>query len=151
MSGIDIAFTLISGVLGLFIGSFLNVLIYRIPNGEDFVRGRSHCPKCGHDLAALDLVPVFSFLALGRRCRYCKAPISGRYAFVELLTGGLFAISWILTRGISPWLALPLDAFCASALVALFILHDGHRPPKALYLVLAGFGVLVASWALFTW
>jgi leader peptidase (prepilin peptidase) / N-methyltransferase len=151
MSGFDVVLAVVSGVFGLFIGSFLNVLVYRIPNGEDFVHGRSHCPRCGHDLSALDLVPVFSYLALRRRCRYCRTPISGRYAFVELLTGGLFSASWILASAIDRWLALPLAAFCATAIVALFILHDGHKPPKVLYFLVGGFGAIVAAWTVVTW
>lgn len=87
------------GLLGLLIGSFLNVCVYRIPRGESIAQGRSHCPSCGHVLSPLDLVPVLSYLALGRRCRYCRAPISPRYAIVESLTALLyatagFAITW---------------------------------------------------------
>jgi prepilin signal peptidase PulO-like enzyme (type II secretory pathway) len=76
------------------IGSFLNVLVYRIPKGISAARGYSFCPNCNHRLHPLDLVPIFSFLGLGRRCRYCKQPISWRYAIVESITGivglGLF-------------------------------------------------------------
>lgn len=77
-------------ILGLLIGSFLNVCIYRLPLKESVVFPPSHCMHCGRRLAALDLVPVLSFLFLGGRCRYCKMHISPRYALVELLTGGLF-------------------------------------------------------------
>jgi prepilin signal peptidase PulO-like enzyme (type II secretory pathway) len=80
------------GLYGLFIGSFLNVVIYRVHSGKDFVKGRSQCPHCKHQLSALDLLPVVSWLALRGRCRYCKAPISIQYPSVELLTGAVFAL-----------------------------------------------------------
>jgi len=76
--------------MGLAIGSFLNVVIARLPHGESIVRPRSKCPKCGAQLAWYDNVPVLSWLALRGKCRSCKAPISPRYVFVELLTGALF-------------------------------------------------------------
>jgi len=80
-----------AAIFGLLIGSFLNVCIYRLPAGITIVRGHSFCPRCKHPLQALDLVPVFSYLLLGRRCRYCRTPIASRYAKIELLTGLYFA------------------------------------------------------------
>lgn len=76
--------------LGLCIGSFLNVVIARLPNGESIVRPRSRCPSCGHQLPWYENIPVFSWLALRGKCSTCKAPISPRYILVELLTGTLF-------------------------------------------------------------
>lgn len=76
--------------MGLSIGSFLNVVIARVPHDESIVRPRSKCPKCGKPLAWYDNVPVVSWLVLRGRCRNCKAPISPRYILVELLTGTLF-------------------------------------------------------------
>ncbi len=80
--------------LGMCIGSFLNVCIYRIPNGLSVARGSSVCPQCSHRLRARDLVPVFSFLFLRGRCRYCREPISPVYPVVELATGALFLLSF---------------------------------------------------------
>ena len=77
-------------LFGIIIGSFLNVLIYRIPLKLDFVKGRSFCPSCHHELGALDLFPVFSYLFLKGKCRYCHEKISWRYPLIELLTGILF-------------------------------------------------------------
>jgi leader peptidase (prepilin peptidase)/N-methyltransferase len=82
-------------LLGLGVGSFLNVCIYRMPRDESVVLPPSHCPACGARLRAVDLVPLFSFLLLGRRCRYCKAPISWRYFSIELITGLVFLAFWI--------------------------------------------------------
>lgn len=76
--------------LGLAVGSFLNVVIARVPHSQSIVRPRSRCPKCGHQLSWYENIPVVSWLALRGRCRGCKAPISPRYILVELLTGLLF-------------------------------------------------------------
>ena len=73
------------GLLGAVTGSFLNVCILRIPENQNFVTGRSHCPACGHVLAFYDMVPVLSWLLLKGRCRYCSAPVSIQYPAVELL------------------------------------------------------------------
>ena len=80
-------------VLGLVIGSFLNVVIYRIPEGKSIIYPpNSFCPKCGHKLSSLDLIPVLSWIFLKGRCRYCGEPISIKYPLVELLTGTLFIL-----------------------------------------------------------
>ncbi|MBU8895978.1 prepilin peptidase [Corallococcus sp. M34] len=77
-------------VLGLCVGSFLNVVIARVPEELSIVRPRSRCPKCGHVLAWYENIPVVSWLWLRAKCRACRAPISPRYVLVELLTGLLF-------------------------------------------------------------
>ncbi len=83
----------VAALYGLAIGSFLNVVIWRLPRGGSIESPTwSYCPRCEHRLGALDLFPVFSFLALRAKCRYCHAPISWRYPGVELLTSILFAI-----------------------------------------------------------
>jgi leader peptidase (prepilin peptidase)/N-methyltransferase len=80
-----------AGLLGLIVGSYLNVVIHRLPAGESTVLPASHCPKCGATIRALDNLPLVSWLALGGRCRACKAPISPRYPLVELAAGLAFA------------------------------------------------------------
>jgi leader peptidase (prepilin peptidase)/N-methyltransferase len=82
----------VSGLLGACIGSFLNVVIWRVPRGQSVADGRSHCPKCGHLIRWFDNLPVLSWLALRARCRDCRAPISARYPFVEALTAALFVL-----------------------------------------------------------
>jgi leader peptidase (prepilin peptidase)/N-methyltransferase len=77
--------------LGLCIGSFLNVLDLRFDNLKSIVNSRSHCPKCHHNLSALDLIPVASYFLLKGKCRYCEAKISPQYPIVELATGITFA------------------------------------------------------------
>lgn len=76
--------------LGLVIGSFLNVLVHRLPRGRSLVWPRSRCPWCGGAIAARDNLPLLSYLILRGRCRYCSAPISPRYPVVEAATAGLF-------------------------------------------------------------
>ena len=81
-------------LFGALIGSFANVVIYRLPRGESIVFPGSHCPNCGHELGALELVPVLSWAALGARCRRCKNGISARYPLVETLFAlGFFTLS----------------------------------------------------------
>ena len=84
-----------AGAFGLVVGSFLNVVIYRVPRGESVVRPGSRCPRCATPIAAWDNVPVLSYLWLRGRCRHCGAAISWRYPAFELVTGALFAaIAW---------------------------------------------------------
>lgn len=88
--------TLFVFVFGINVGSFLNVVIWRLPRGGSLVKPTfSYCPNCENRLQPQDLVPLFSFLFLGRKCRRCKKPISWRYFSVELLTGILFAVLFI--------------------------------------------------------
>ena len=85
---------LLFALLGALIGSFANVVIYRLPRGESVVFPGSHCPNCGHELGALELVPVMSWAVLGARCRGCKTGISARYPLVETLVAlGFFALA----------------------------------------------------------
>lgn len=82
----------LAGVGGLAFGSFMSVVVHRVPKKESIVAPRSRCPNCGHQLAALDNIPIFSWLLLGGKCRYCKAPVAPRYLAAEILT----ALVWIL-------------------------------------------------------
>jgi len=103
-------------VLGLVIGSFLNVVIHRVPRKESVVKPRSRCPGCGTELAARDNVPVVSWLLLKGRCRTCAEPISGRYPAVELATAVLFAATAF--RLGADW-ALPAFLVVVAGLVAI--------------------------------
>ena len=89
-------------LFGLAFGSFLNVCIHRLPLGLSVVKPRSACPRCHAPIRARDNIPVVSWLVLGGRCRDCKAAISPRYVFVELLTGLIFLACW-LTFGPTLW------------------------------------------------
>jgi leader peptidase (prepilin peptidase)/N-methyltransferase len=124
----------LAGVLGLFIGSFLNVVIYRVPRGESVVKPRSRCPGCGRPIAAYDNVPVLSWLALRGRCRQCGEPISVRYPAVELLTGLMFAAFTARLIDDQPW-AVPAYLFFAAIGIALAGIDlDVKRLPDVLTL-----------------
>ncbi len=85
----------LAAVLGLVMGSFLNCLAWRLVHGESVLKGRSHCAVCGHVLGPADLVPLFSWLFLRGRCRYCGKPVSVRYPLAELACGALFgSLAW---------------------------------------------------------
>src|SRR3954453_9233125 len=88
-----LGWAVIAGVLGLAIGSFLNVVIYRVPTGLSVVSPPSACPKCGHEIRNRHNVPVLGWLVLRGRCYDCQAPISARYPLVEAGTGVLFALA----------------------------------------------------------
>jgi leader peptidase (prepilin peptidase)/N-methyltransferase len=120
------------GVLGLIIGSFLNVLVWRVPRGESIVRPASHCPKCEQPISPRDNVPVLSWLLLRGRCRKCGEPISRRYPLVELATGALFAgAAWRF----GAHAVLPAYLYFAAIAVALALIDlDTRRLPDALTL-----------------
>ncbi|HST66038.1 MAG TPA: prepilin peptidase [Mycobacteriales bacterium] len=122
----------VAGIFGLLIGSFLNVVVHRVPAGVSVVRPRSACPSCGHQLRSRDTVPVASWILLGGRCRDCEATVPARYPAVELATGLLFA-AVTLTHWRSG--ALPALLWVTAAGVALFVIDlDTHRLPDAIVL-----------------
>lgn len=109
--------TISAGLLGLCVGSFVNVLIFRLPRGRSVVAPRSHCFCCGTELAARDLIPVLSYLLSGRRCRYCGVALSSQYAWVEAICGLLYAaLVWRWGPGLSTVVML----IAVAALVAAF-------------------------------
>jgi len=118
------------GVLGAMIGSFLNVVIHRLPREQSIVFPNSSCPKCHASIKAYDNIPILSFLILRGQCRACSAPISPRYPAVEALTALLFvAVTWH-----DGWsLALGFDlAFAASILALIFIDAEHMILPNAI-------------------
>ena len=94
-NGLRIYFGILAFVLGTVFGSFLNCMAWRIAHHESVLKGRSHCAVCGHALGAADLVPVFSYLFLKGRCRYCHEKISPRYVAAEVVCGCGFVLSFI--------------------------------------------------------
>ncbi len=111
-------------VFGLVVGSFLNVVIHRLPRGESIVTPRSRCPSCGAPVAAWDNIPVLSYLWLRGRCRACGVTISLRYPVIELLTGFLFA-GMALRYGATAM--TPVWCAFAAALVAASAIDFDHR------------------------
>jgi leader peptidase (prepilin peptidase)/N-methyltransferase len=122
----------IAGVIGLVIGSFLNVVIWRVPRGESIVSPPSHCPGCDAPISPRDNVPVLSWLVLRGRCRHCHNRISVRYPLVELATGVLFAL--MAVRFGLAW-DLPAYLYLAAIAVALALIDiDVRRLPNAIVL-----------------
>ena len=106
-------------LLGICIGSFCNVLIYRIPKHEEFVKTSSHCMTCGHKLAWYDNIPLFSWITLGGKCRYCKVKLSAQYPIIEAFNGLLWFIVFFV-KGFS--LEALLLALMTTALLALSVI-----------------------------
>lgn len=113
------------GVLGLAVGSFLNVLIYRLPRGGSVVSPPSHCPRCDSAILNRHNVPVLGWLVLRGRCHRCSLPISARYPLVEAATGLSYAA---LTLAVGLSLALPVLLFLAAVVITKsMIALDAHR------------------------
>ena len=170
---VEAVFLLYAGVLGISVGSFLNVCVGRLPRGESLIRPRSRCPKCGAAIAWFDNIPVFSWLVLRGRCRSCRESISWTYPALELVTAaiwvGLAAVygpTWHALQGailFSLLLAIALidgqhylipDALSLGGLGAGLALSLLPGPPTPLAAVLGaslGFGVLLAVGILGEW
>jgi leader peptidase (prepilin peptidase)/N-methyltransferase len=103
-------------LIGVSIGSFLNVCVYRLPQDKPLVLGRSHCPHCGEEISIRDNIPLVSYVLLGGRCRHCGDRISPGYPFWELVTGLIFVLGGYL------WLLQPVPDFLNFLVFTVFIL-----------------------------
>jgi leader peptidase (prepilin peptidase)/N-methyltransferase len=134
----------VAALAGLALGSFATALSYRLPRSISMVsKAHSACPACGHDLGARDLVPVFSWLLLKGKCRYCKAPIGARYPLIELATTllciGIYCAYGLTIQGIVLFALAP-------ALVAVIAIDLAHKIiPDALNLAVLALGVLALA------
>jgi leader peptidase (prepilin peptidase)/N-methyltransferase len=128
-------------LIGLAIGSFLNVLIYRIPLKLSVSRGNSFCPKCNHKLSWLDLFPVFSYIFLRAKCRYCKAPISFRYPLVEIINAVCYLAIYLIF-GLN-LISLCYAVFCTSLIVLAFIDIDHKIIPDRFNIIIGICGILL--------
>lgn len=127
-------------ILGLLVGSFLNVCIYRIPRKESIVVGNSHCTSCNTEIKRYDLIPVFSYLILGGKCRNCKAKISPRYPIIESLN----MLSWVLVF-IFKGFTLQSIIYCAlaSALIVVAMIDiDTMEVPPCMDIFILVLGVI---------
>ena len=161
MSALVVLSVVLSTFLGAAIGSFLNVVIFRVPRGASIVSPRSACTSCGHVIRGIDNVPVISWLALRGKCRDCKAPISIRYPLVELGTAVFFAlVAWWAVSGfvasgalsdsatIALGLTLGAYLYLAAVSVALALIDlDTHTLPNKIVLpaYVVGIALLGAS------
>lgn len=135
----DLEYIIVS-IIGLVIGSFLNVCIYRIPQGESIVFPPSHCSGCGNSLAVKDLLPVLSYVILRGKCRYCKEKIAVQYPLVELLTGMLFVLVY-------HEYGLTFEGIAAAAIVCLLVIASfidfTHKLiPNKINLIIAAVGIV---------
>ncbi len=154
----------IAGVLGLAIGSFLNVVVYRVPAGRSLSQPPSACPHCGHPIRWYDNVPVVSWLVLRGRCRDCGAPISIRYPLIEAGTAVAFALvaccfapgGWLapvamaVPGSLAQWLVLLADLWLVAASIALAVIDiEVRRLPTPIVLpTIVVVGVLLVAAAL---
>lgn len=156
VASVAIILAALTGLVGLLIGSFLNVVVYRVPAGMSIVSPPSACPNCGRHIRGFDNIPVLSWLFLRGRCRDCREPISWRYPAVELGTAILFlAVAWrflpaALQNGASTLAVsapmLVAYAFLAAISIALALIDiDVHRLPNTIVL-----SALIVAAALFT-
>ena len=141
--------TAFSALLGLLIGSFLNVVIWRVPRGESVASPPSHCPGCERPIRPRDNVPVLSWLLLRGRCRDCRTAISARYPAVELGTAVVFGVlAWHFGFD---W-ALPAYLYLGAISVALAMIDiDVHRLPDAIVLPSYGFAAVLLLTLAFGW
>jgi len=130
-----------SFLFGATIGSFLNVVIHRVPNEESIVFPNSACPRCGNAIKAYDNIPILSWMILGGKCRKCKEPISSRYPAVELLTALLFVlVYWQI--GFGPF--LPVVLVFVSTMIALIFIDSEHMIlPNVITYPLLGLALLI--------
>ena len=116
----DIPVLILLFLLGLCVGSFSNVLIYRIPRGEEFVRTPSHCMTCGHGLKWFELIPVVSYLAQGGKCRACGVKLPVQYPVVEAVTGLMWLVAGLVFRG--QWVTAALHCGLFTLLLVLSVI-----------------------------
>jgi len=131
-------------IIGLIVGSFLNVCIYRIPRELSIIYPASHCTECGYNLSWFDLIPLFSYMGLRGRCRSCGSPISLRYPLIELLTGIVFLMQYIM-YGLTP--AFMIYAFLMSILIVVFFIDLEHMIIPNKLVMLAAIAALVVALA----
>lgn len=127
-------------IVGIIFGSFFNVCIYRIPAKQSVSNPPSHCPKCEKRLKPSDLVPIFSYLLSGRKCKYCKEKISSRYAMVEFLTGVIFLLvynKYLLNMETVYYLVL-----VSLLIIITFIDFDHYIIPDGLLIIGSVFAII---------
>jgi len=132
-------------ILGLIIGSFLNVCIYRIPRGESIINPPSHCPSCNKKIRFYDNIPIISYVMLGGRCRSCGERISLRYPLVELVNGTLYILIYSKFLMHKPWVVSVYFIFASALIVIFFIDLDYQIIPDEITLPGMIIGLIVGS------
>ncbi len=127
-------------ILGSAVGSFLNVIAYRVPIKESLVKGRSHCTSCGKPILNRDLIPIVSWILLGGKCRFCKEKISPRYMIIELISG-LSYLGGFMVLGLSIKLIFALILFPVLIILSLWDI-DRKEIPYTCSIIIAVLGLL---------
>lgn len=127
-------------IAGIILGSFFNMLIYRLPRRQNIATDRSRCPSCGHTLSVKDLIPVLSYLIQLGRCRYCRSRIPVRYLLCELITPAILVSSW-LAFGLSPLFAKTALFLCAMEIL-FFTDLETYTLPDSITLPLVAAGLI---------
>jgi len=136
--------TCFAAIVGAMTGSFLNVVIHRMPRGESIVRPPSHCPSCNHRIPMWQNLPILSWLMLRGRCASCRSPISPRYIGVEVLTGVLFVAAWLRHGESAPRAAAAGAVLLAGFVAATFIDFEHFIIPDEITLGGIGAGFLLS-------
>lgn len=134
-------------IMGTVFGSFFTLAIYRIPKRQDITHTHSYCPNCQHKLGILDLIPVFSYLFLRGKCRYCNEKIRPRYFIIEISSGILFvAIAYLMNINIFSWNIniIAEGAFLALYLCFLFIMAGIDQENRQINKSVTGYGICIA-------
>ena len=143
----NIIFYIIIFAMGITFGSFLTLSSYRIPLNQDITHTRSYCPNCNHKLSFIDLIPVFSYLFLGEKCRYCHKKISPRYITIEVLTGLSFLIlAYVLGLNIYTLTISSLIEFSIGVLyiVFLFLIASINKEHKYIDKRVLIYGIIIS-------
>ena len=147
---IQISTIVLTVLLGLCVGSFLNVVIYRLPNNMSLAKPASHCPKCQNPIKWYDNIPVLSYIILRGKCRHCHEKISFRYPFVELLNCVLWVLcllcftNFIIPSNPMNWLRFIVSCIVCSTLICIFFCDLDHMEiPEVFFLVLLLCGLVL--------
>jgi len=145
--GTEAAVLIVLFAFGAAVGSFANVCIYRLPRGESIISPRSRCPACGHQISAVDNIPILSYLLLNGRCRHCAAEISVRYPAVEILTALLFSVVGLILirRGEPTYVVAIYLGLIATFVVVSFIDWDTHEIPDRITISGMALGPVLAA------
>ena len=143
----DIVLYILIFIMGTVFGSFFTLATYRIPKRQDITHTRSYCPNCEHKLGFLDMIPVFSYIFLGGKCRYCKQKISPRYLILELLSGITFVIiaylSGLTINNLTPE-TLATSAFMTLYLCYIFLIGGIDRENREIQRSVNVFGIFIS-------
>ncbi len=132
-----------AALIGLVVGSFLNVVAYRVPRGRSIVAPPSSCPDCGHRLSWWENLPVLSWALLRGRCHSCREPISARYPVVELLTGLGFA--WVTWEARATWASVPYCLLAAAMLAIVLVESGGSAAPPSIGMLGTGLALVAMA------